>query len=92
MAVTRQAHRVALAAYSDAMASVLGEYSSTEVIRLDLSDFESQAVVTILRFLYSTELHLDCNTVGEVHHRVTVVFFVTFSFFLFYVFLLRSTP
>jgi len=66
MSVIRQAHRVALGAYSDALASVLGTYSSGDVIRLDLTDFQSEAVVTILRFLYTTELHLDCNTVGQV--------------------------
>jgi len=55
-----------LGAYSEALASVLGAYSSAEVIRLDLTDFQSEAVVTILRFLYTTELHLDCNTVGQV--------------------------
>ena len=57
---------MALGAYSEALASVLGAYSSAEVIRLDLTDFQSEAVVTILRFLYTTELHLDCNTVGQV--------------------------
>jgi len=66
MSVTRQAHRVALGAYSDALSSVLGAYSSGEVIRLDLTDFSSEAIITILRFLYTTELHLDCNTVGQV--------------------------
>jgi len=57
---------VALGAYSDVLASVLGEYSSADIIRLDLADFESEAVVTILRFLYTTELHLNCNIVGQV--------------------------
>jgi len=61
-----QAHRVVLGAYSDVLASVLGTYNSGEVIRLDLTDFHSEAVVTILRFLYSTELRLACNTVGQV--------------------------
>jgi len=64
---TMQAHRVALGAYSDALASVLSAYNSGEVVRLDLTDFQSEAVITILRFLYTTELHLDCKTVGQVH-------------------------
>jgi len=65
-AVHVQAHRVVLGAYSEALASVLATYSSGEVIRLDLADFQSEAVVTVLHFLYTTELHLDCSTVGQV--------------------------
>lgn len=67
---TSQAHRVALGAYSEALSSVLGSYSSGEIIRLDLTDFQSEAVITILRFLYTTELHLDCDTVGQVNQNI----------------------
>ena len=67
-----------LGAYSDALSSVLGTHSSAEVIRLDLTDFQSEAVVTILRFLYTTELHLDCKTVGQVGpSRSAFTLFVT---------------
>jgi len=69
--VRGQAHRVVLGAYSETLASVLGTYNSGEVIRLDLMDFHSEAVVTILRFLYTTELRLDCNTVGQVRPSVS---------------------
>jgi len=66
---------VALGAYSDALSSVLAGYSSAEVIKLDLTDFQSEAVITILRFLYTTELHLDCNTVGQVLQVQACLFF-----------------
>lgn len=60
------AHSVAFGAYSESLANSFYSYSSGEVINIDLSDFRRDVVTTILHFLYTTELELNCHTIGQV--------------------------
>lgn len=61
-----QTHRVVLGTHGDALTRALYKYSSDDLLRLDLSEFKTEAVVAILRFLYTTELELNCHIIGQV--------------------------
>jgi len=60
------AHSVAFGAYSDTLTNSFYGYSNGEVINLDLSDFRGEVILTILHFLYTTELELNCHIIEQV--------------------------
>jgi len=60
------AHSVALGAYSSSLTDTFYGFSNGDLIKLDLSDFRMDVVLSILHFLYTTELELNCHVVGQV--------------------------
>ena len=60
-----KAHRIALGSYSEPLTKTFAEYGAGDLVRLDLSDFGAEAVMAILRFVYTTELELSCHVVGQ---------------------------
>ena len=60
------AHKMAFAAHSTALADKFAEYPSDEIISLDLADFQADIVFAITSFLYTTDLEINDDNVGQL--------------------------
>lgn len=61
-------HKVVFVAHSPALAEILRHYSPNKIISIHLTDFTSSAVFQIAKFLYTAELNLTLENIGEVYH------------------------
>lgn len=60
------AHKIALAAHSEALAARFADYQTNEVLALDLCEFSCASIYIILYFVYTTELVLEEADLGEI--------------------------
>jgi len=56
---------MALAAYSQYLEERFQQFPVSDVVTIDLSDFGMETVVSVLNFVYTTEVVIDKQSVGE---------------------------
>ena len=64
-----QAHKIALGAFSDALLTTFYHYNPDDMVRINLSDFRSDVIMSILYYLYTTELELNSHVIGQVKYK-----------------------
>ena len=60
------AHKVALAAYSDALDEKLKDFTPSDVIAINMCDFQYDVVHMMLHFIYTVEIDLNIDNIGPV--------------------------
>lgn len=57
-----------LAAYSEPLAARSQDYAPGAEINLDFRDFSRDTVLSVLTFIYTTDINITEDTVGELVH------------------------
>ena len=60
--------KVVLAAYSDPLAERFQDFPPGAEVSLDFKDFSSETMMMMLNFMYTTDININEDNVGELMH------------------------
>ena len=60
------AHKVVLASYSQVMADLLCKYPKSKCVHIDMSDYDRVTVMSVLSFLYTTDVDITDTNVAKI--------------------------